>query len=77
MTLTNHLVINVLIVVAYYVFYVISVNVSISCQISKILSFFHCGRLIQLSLDYQTTKSWFITCIQNFSLPLNELLLLV
>ena len=35
MMLVNHLVINVLIVVANYEFYVISVSVTISCQISK------------------------------------------
>lgn len=35
MKLTNQIVIDVLIVVAYNEFYVISVNVGISCQISK------------------------------------------
>lgn len=35
MKLTNQIVIDVLIVVAHNEFYVISVNISISCQISK------------------------------------------
>ena len=37
MKLTNQIVIDVLIAVAYNDFYVISVNVSISCQISQTL----------------------------------------
>lgn len=35
MKLTNQIVIDALIVVVYNEFYVISINVSISCQISK------------------------------------------
>jgi len=65
MTLINHLVISVLIVVAYYEFYVTSVSVRILCQISKKLSLFSLW-----SFDSFIFGNWIIKLPRASSLPI-------
>lgn len=61
--------------VAVYEFYFVVVNVSISCQISKEVTFFSNVFMQFINWVIKQSQNLFISSIENLHFPLNQLLL--